>query len=122
MFEQFPKFRCTLLECQAGWLGAFLSRGDAIFKHTGYSDTLLKEAPSFYFRRQCFISADPEERVIAGLMPVFGEDKFFWASDFPHPDHPGNYVHALEGLVEGMTETGRRGILAENVAREYALD
>jgi hypothetical protein len=36
-------------------------------------------------------------------MPHVGEDKFFWASNYPHPDHPG------------------RGILGENVARAYRL-
>lgn len=70
----------------------------------------LTEKPSYYFKRQCFISADPDERTIAGLMPHIGEDKFFWASDYPHPD-----------MVAPMTESGRRGTLGQNVARAYKL-
>jgi predicted TIM-barrel fold metal-dependent hydrolase len=81
----------------------------------------LKEKPSYYFKRQCFISADPDERTIAALMPHVGEDKFFWASDYPHPDHPGAYLEELRGMVAPMTESGRRGILGENVARAYRL-
>ena len=81
----------------------------------------LKEKPSYYFTRQCFISADPDERTIAALMPLVGEDKFFWASDYPHPDHPGAYLEELRGMVAPMTESGRRGILGENVARAYRL-
>ena len=50
-----------------------------------------------------------------------GEDKFFWASDYPHPDHPGAYLEELRGLVAPMTETGRLGILGQNVARAYRL-
>jgi len=81
----------------------------------------LKEKPSYYFKRQCFISADPGERTIAALMPHVGEDKFFRASDYPHPDHPGAYLEELRAMVAPMTDSGRRGILGENVARAYGL-
>jgi hypothetical protein len=81
----------------------------------------LKEAPSYYFKRQCFISADPDERSIEAMTRLVGADRFFWASDYPHPDHPGNYLEELRGLVAGMTATARRGVLGENVARCYKL-
>lgn len=55
------------------------------------------------------------------MMTHVGEDKFFWASDYPHPDHPGNYLEELSEMVKPMTDTGRRGILGENVARAYGL-
>src|SRR5215470_2733892 len=67
-----------------GWIGYFLDRADATFTGTPLGATVrLKEKPSYYFKRQCFISADPDERAIAALMPHVGEDKFFWASDYP---------------------------------------
>jgi predicted TIM-barrel fold metal-dependent hydrolase len=81
----------------------------------------LKEKPSYYFRRQCYISADPDERTIAAMMQHVGEDRFFWASDYPHPDHPGNYLEQLREMVDPMSESGRRAILGENVARAYNL-
>jgi len=122
IFERFPRLRVVVLESQAGWIGYFLDRGDATFSGTRLSATVrLKEKPSFYFKRQCFISADPDERTIAALMPHVGEDKFFWASDYPHPDHPGRYLDELREMVTPMTESGRRGILGENVARAYRL-
>src|SRR5206468_2943230 len=86
----------VVLESQAGWIGYFLDRADATFTGTMLGATVrLKEKPSYYFKRQCFISADPDERTIAALMPHVGEDKFFWASDYPHPDHPGSYLEEL---------------------------
>ena len=54
-------------------------------------------------------------------MAHIGEDKFFWASDYPHPDHPGDYLEELAEMVGPMTDSGRRGILGENVARAYGL-
>jgi uncharacterized protein len=77
--------------------------------------------PRLYFKRQCYISADPDERSIAALTRLVGEDRFFWASDYPHPDHPGDYLTELRGMVEGMTATARRGVLGENVARAFNL-
>ena len=122
VFERFPKLRAVVLESQAGWIGYFLDRADAKFSGTPLGATVrLKEKPSYYFKRQCFISADPDERTIAGLMQNVGEDKFFWASDYPHPDHPGAYLEELQEMVAPMTDTGRRGILGENVARAYRL-
>ncbi len=122
VFERFPRLRVAVLESQAGWIGYFLDRADATFTGTPLGATVrLKDKPSAYFKRQCFISADPDERTIAALMPHVGEDKFFWASDYPHPDHPGAYLDELREMVAPMTESGRRGILGENVARAYRL-
>jgi uncharacterized protein len=122
VFDRFPQLRVVVLESQAGWIGYFLDRGDAIYAGTTLGGTVrLKEKPSYYFKRQCYISADPDERTIAGLMQLVGEDKFFWASDYPHPDHPGNYLEELQGMVAPMPESGRRAILGENVARAYKL-
>jgi predicted TIM-barrel fold metal-dependent hydrolase len=122
VFERFPRLRVIVLESQAGWIGYFLDRADAIFTGTTLGATVrLKEKPSYYFKRQCYISADPDERTIAAMMAMVGEDKFFWATDYPHPDHPANYLEELHEMVAPMTDSGRRAILGENVARVYAL-
>jgi predicted TIM-barrel fold metal-dependent hydrolase len=122
VFDRFPRLRVVVLESQAGWIGYFLDRADAIFTGTTLGATVrLKEKPSYYFKRQCYISADPDERTIAAMMQIVGEDKFFWASDYPHPDHPGNYLEELREMVAPMPESARRRILGENVARVYNL-
>jgi predicted TIM-barrel fold metal-dependent hydrolase len=122
VFDRFPRLRVVVLEAGAGWIGYFLDRADAIFTGTPIAQTVrLKEKPSVYFKERCFISADPDERTIAGLMTHVGEDRFFWASDYPHPDHPGNYLEELAGLVKPMTDRGRRGILGANVAKAYNI-
>jgi predicted TIM-barrel fold metal-dependent hydrolase len=83
---------------------------------------LLPEKPSHYFRRQCWISADPDETTLRGVMDVVGPDRFFWASDFPHPDHPPDYLEHLARLVEPMAPAIRDGILRHNVLRAYRLE
>lgn len=122
VFDRFPRLRAVVLESGAGWIGYWLDRGDAIYRRTALGGTVqLKEKPSYYFKRQCYISADPDERSIAAMTKLVGEDRFFWASDYPHPDHPGDYLEELRGMVEGMTTSSRRGVLGENVAKAYKL-
>ena len=54
-------------------------------------------------------------------MDVVGSDRFFWASDFPHPDHPPDYIEHLSRLVEPMPERTRAALLGGNVKRLYGL-
>src|ERR1700733_594163 len=122
VFDRFPKLRAVVLESGSGWIGAYLDRADAMYKQTVMgASVLLKEPPSFYFKRQCFISGDPGETTIADAMKHVGEDKFMWASDYPHPDHDADYIGALRVTVDGMSTNGRRGILGENAALAYKL-
>jgi len=122
VFDRFPSLRAVVLESGAGWIGYWLDRGDAIYRRTQLGGTVqLKKRPSYYFKRQCYISADPDERSIAAMTRLVGEDRFFWASDYPHPDHPGDYLTELRGMVQEMNTNARRGVLGENVARAYRL-
>lgn len=121
-FEKFPRVKAIVLESQAGWIGNMLDRMDAVWEGPLKATTQLKHPPRFYFDRQCWISADPDERAVAHLIEPVGEDKFFWASDYPHPDHTDDYIERLRGLVAPLSAGARAKILGENVRRVYQLD
>jgi predicted TIM-barrel fold metal-dependent hydrolase len=122
-FAKLPDLQLIVLECGASWIGYWLDRMDAIYDSPqGLAvRARLKQKPSDVFKRQCWISADPDETTLAGVIPVVGEDRFFWASDFPHPDHPPDYIANLSTLVSKLSESARRGLLGENCARVYGL-
>ena len=46
----------------------------------------LKEQPSVYFRRQCFVSFELEERAVSYVAETVGPQTLVFASDFPHHD------------------------------------
>jgi predicted TIM-barrel fold metal-dependent hydrolase len=122
VFERFPKLKIVLLESGGGWIGYWLDRLDAVFEATFLgSRTALKHKPSDYFRRQCFISCDPDERTIPALMKLYGEDRFFWASDYPHPDHTGDYLQALEAMAGTLPEAARARLLGTNVRQAFGF-
>ena len=77
--------------------------------------------PSAYFRRQGYIAGDPHERTIAAMAALYGEDRFFWASDYPHPDHAGDYLQALERMVAPMDANARAALLGGNIRAAYGL-
>ena len=121
LFERFPSVKVVVLESGAGWAGYLLNRMDAVFQTRLGENVRLKEKPSYYFYRQCWISGDPDEKAFGHIVEFVGADKFFWASDFPHLDHPGNYMEELLELVEPMSPATRQKVIGENAAKVYGL-
>jgi hypothetical protein len=87
--DRFPALRLGVLEAGSGWMGAFLDRMDAVHDTISASGVALAMKPSDYFRRQCFISGDPDETAAPLTIEHVGPECFLWATDYPHPDHPG---------------------------------
>jgi predicted TIM-barrel fold metal-dependent hydrolase len=113
----------VVLESGASWIAFWLDRMDAVYASPQGIPVrqLLREKPSFYFRRQCWIAGDPDEKALARIMQHVGPERFFWASDFPHPDHPPEYVPEVERLVEELPEAARAGFLGRNVLEAYGI-
>ena len=78
-------------------------------------------APSEYFRRQCLISADPDESVTAQMVEHIGADYFVWASDYPHIDASFGVVRELKERLAPLPEASRRKVLGLNARRFYQL-
>ena len=123
VFDRFPGLKVVVLEAGAGWIGYWLDRMDAVYRSAQGRAVRrrLKEEPSVYFRRSCWISADPDESTLAPIIRQVGPGRFFWASDFPHPDHPPEYVPHLERLIDALPEPDRAGVLGRNALHVYGL-
>jgi len=119
--DRFPSLRLGVLESGSGWIGSFLDRADAVAE-TDRAMADLKRTPSEYFRTQCFISGDPDETAAAHIIDHVGADCFMWATDYPHPDHPGTWAPSLEHFVAPLSPATRAKVLGRNVARIYKLD
>jgi predicted TIM-barrel fold metal-dependent hydrolase len=109
-----------VLESGAGWIGYWVDRMDALYE-VPINRAPLKTMPSHYIRTQCWISADPDERALAGLSRFIGDDRFFWASDFPHQDHGREYMNELKGLLAEMPASSAAKLAGETVAALYKI-
>lgn len=119
--DRFPSLRLGVLESGMGWLGPFLDRCDAVFETLSGRAVPLRVKPSEAFKRQCFISGDPDETAAPLLFEHVGAHLFMWATDYPHPDHPSTWVDGLTRQVDGLREETRAAYLGENVRRVYGL-
>ena len=121
LFDRFPEVQMVVLESQAGWIGHILDRMDAVWRGPLGETTGMKESPRTYFQSQCWVSADPDEKSVAPVLNSVGTDRFFWATDFPHPDHISHYMEALGEMVAPLSEESQQQILWKNVSRAYNL-
>ncbi|MHB8593706.1 MAG: amidohydrolase family protein, partial [Acidimicrobiales bacterium] len=112
------------LEAGGGWLVPWLERLDHHYEIFGWDVPDLRAEPSEYFRRQCWISFDPDESTLAftASSPLCGAERIVWASDYPHPDatFPG-VTHELAEAVSSLTLEQQRRITGENAADLYRL-
>jgi predicted TIM-barrel fold metal-dependent hydrolase len=120
-FDRFPRLKVVVLESGASWLGWWMDRMDGFAAGALHVTLPLKAAPSTYVRRQCWISADPDERGLPGIVEYVGADRFLWATDYPHSDHDARYMEELRELAAGLTPDARRLLVGENAARVYRM-
>jgi uncharacterized protein len=122
VFDKFPQLKVLVLESGGGWIGYWLDRIDAVYGHTFIGDRVpLEHQPSDYFRERCWISCDPDERMIPALAERYGVDRFLWASDFPHADHTPEYVDDLNELVDSFPAADRRRFAGDNARELFGI-
>jgi predicted TIM-barrel fold metal-dependent hydrolase len=120
LFESYPRLRCAVLEAGSNWITAWLGRLDHKFEMGGFRSP-LRMPPSQYFRRQCLISAEPDEGLTGPVLEYLGEDSMVWASDYPHVDASFGVVDEMRTRLAGLPESAQRKVLGQNALRFYGL-
>jgi predicted TIM-barrel fold metal-dependent hydrolase len=132
VFERFPKLRYILTESGCAWAPALMRQLDgmwlawkagAIGEIDTTRDPALREAPSFYAKRNCWYGASfPGPSDVKGR-EVVGVDKILWGSDYPH--YEGCFPYSRENMRFAFADvdTGEvRKMLGENAAALYGFD
>jgi uncharacterized protein len=120
MFETYPRLRCAVLEAGSNWITAWLDRMDHKFE-VMRAFSPMKLLPSEYFKRQCLISAEPDESITAQIVEHLGADYVIWASDYPHIDASFGVVREIRRRLSQLPEAAQRKVLGENALRFYGL-
>ncbi|HKA53665.1 MAG TPA: amidohydrolase family protein [Candidatus Binatia bacterium] len=124
VLERHPGLRVVHLESGAGWVAFWLDRLAASVQggFRGLEIPGLKLHPIDYFRRQCYISADPDDPGIKQVIEVMGDDNIVTATDFSHPEGR-RYVRAVQEMLElpGVSEESKRKIMWDNALRLYPI-
>ena len=122
--ERFPGLKLVFLEANGGWLVPWLERLDHHAQVFAWDVPGLKLLPSEYFKRQCWISFDPDESTLAftATSPLCGAERIIWASDYPHPDakFPG-VTEELAEAIAPLSEAQQHRIAGQNAVELYGL-
>jgi predicted TIM-barrel fold metal-dependent hydrolase len=122
--ERFTGLKLVFLEANGGWLVPWLERLDHHARVFSWDVPGLTLLPSEYFRRQCWISFDPDESTLAFTAdsPLCGAERIIWASDYPHPDakFPG-VTEELREAIAPLSEEQQRRVAGENALALYGI-
>ena len=123
VLDRFPKLRFVFLESGCGWIPYWFERMDEHYEVLGVQLPALKTAPSRLLERgQLYFSCEPEEKELAHVIDVIGDDWIVFASDYSHFD--SRFPGASEPIVSHaiLSEATKRKILNDNARRLYPLD
>jgi predicted TIM-barrel fold metal-dependent hydrolase len=120
LFETYPRLRLAVLEAGSNWITAWLDRLDHKLEVMRPFSS-LKLLPSEYFKRQCVISAEPDESLTGPIVEHLGADFVVWASDYPHLDASFHVVDTIRERLAGLPEEAQRKVLGANVMRFYGI-
>lgn len=123
VLERFPKLRIAFLESGIGWVPFMMDRLDEEIEKRGEDEApWLRAKPSEYLTSgRCFFGVECGEKTIPDAIRTMGDDSLLYSSDFPHWD--GDWPHTVGTVMgrEDLSETTKRKMLHDNVARFYNL-
>lgn len=119
--ERYPEFNFVLGESGVTWLPYVFDRLDTEYEDRGRSIG-LKMKPSDYFRRQGYVTYQ-QDKFLEPIVPLIGEDRIMWGSDYPHPDSlwPDSHKILADNLAK-FPQSTRRKIVHDNVAALYHIN
>jgi len=120
--ERFPNLHFIVLEAGGGWVPSQLERMDEQVKAFPLENRWLSLLPTEYFKRQCYVSFEPEEWNLAACAEFLGADRVFWASDYPHPEYHPGVVKEVEESVEPLSDADQRMVLGGTAMQAYKLN
>jgi predicted TIM-barrel fold metal-dependent hydrolase len=120
--ERHPELQVVFLEAGAGWLPYWLWRLDEHHEILPFQVPWLKRTPSEYFRRQCYISCEPDETRLGEVVEAIGADRVLFASDYPHWD--AKLSGSPQAVIDrsDLSPEAKKKIMGENAARLLRLD
>jgi predicted TIM-barrel fold metal-dependent hydrolase len=122
LFDRMPTLKILAVEAGCGWAAHLMDRLDQKYRH--FRDliaTPLKLKPSEYIQRNCYFSAEPEERTIGAMLDLVGEDRILWGSDFPHIDSTLDAPELISAAIADLSPIRQQAVLGKNAARLFQI-
>ena len=122
-FDRHPGMKVLLAEAGVTWIPYYVDRLDTMMvRHRLEQLDMLKEQPSFYWRRNMACSFEEDANAKGHILEAVGVDNVLWATDYPHPD--STWPHSQEvvsNLFGDLSNEHRAKIAGGNAERLYKL-
>jgi len=122
LFDRMPTLKILAVEAGCGWAAHLMDRLDQKYRH--FRDLLatpLELKPSEYIKRNCYFSAEPEERTIGAMLDLVGEDRILWGSDFPHIDSSMDAPGFISASIADLSPARQQAVLGKNAAKLFQI-
>ena len=122
VLSRFPRLRMAFLEGNCGWVPWWLWALDERWEAWGDRELFQQDAkPSELFRRQCYVSVEPEEELCKYVVAEIGDENLVLSTDWPHDD--SRFPHSIDSFLAlpYLTSETKRKVLWDNCARLYNL-
>jgi len=125
VFDRHPNLKVLLAEFDVGWVGHVYQQVDYEWGRASTYDAernLNKSLPSEYMKRNMFFTFQDDRSGVL-TTPVFGEDNYLWASDFPHGVTTWPYSRdTVARNFEGVADNVKRKVCRDNAIKAFGLD
>jgi len=125
VFDRHPNLKVLLAEFDVGWVGHVYQQVDYEWGRASTYDAernLNKSLPSEYMKRNVFFTFQDDRSGVL-TTPVFGEDNYLWASDFPHGVTTWPYSQdTVQRNFEGVSANVKRKVCRNNAIKALGLD
>ncbi len=129
VLEHHPRLKLVMTEVGSAWIVGALRQMDYTWEgsyHRRDSHNIVKQKPSEYFRRQCYLGSSIYSRAEVEARYEIGLEQMMLGMDYPH--HEGtylggtlNYLQATVGAA-GVPAAEATKMLGETAVRVYGLD
>ncbi|MBL9009340.1 MAG: amidohydrolase [Myxococcales bacterium] len=119
VFERHPRLRVAFLEAGCGFLPYWLWRIDHAVEVAQVNELggHVRQRPSGYFRRQCWIALEPTEPLLPQNIDHIGTARVVFGTDFPHIDHDAGILADLFADRTGLRREVLQAVVWDNPLR-----
>ena len=121
ILHRFPTLRVGFLEAGVGWLPFWLERLDEHVELMADQAPLIDKPPSEYFLGRCFLTAEPEEKMVPYVFEHVSPEVVCYSSDYCHWDC--SFPDSVKILEErgDLPESIKQPLFSSNAAKLYRL-
>jgi predicted TIM-barrel fold metal-dependent hydrolase len=123
VFDRHPDLRVAFLESGVGWVPYFIDRMHEHYEKRGdwIPNGWRKEPQEYLEAGNIFVSCEPEEPILPGVIEVLGDDFIMYASDYPHWDAAWPESTQELRTRTDISDASRAKVAGENARRLYRL-